>query len=233
MGNELETVPLPSTRTLLLKQKSVRSGTTVTESLGAAGGFTTTGVGTRSGSVCLGAEHVRAGDRVIVSGNLGDHGMAVLLARGEFALGADIVSDCASLQDLAAQLMRAAPNVRWMRDPTRGGLASALNELVRANGLSVLLDELQIPVAPAVAGACELLGIDAMYVANEGKLVAIVPPDEALGAIAALRAHPLGTAAAIVGEVALQPAGIVMVRTAFGGSRIVDLLVGDPLPRIC
>ena len=211
------------------------AGDTKVVERGAADGcyITTTGVGTRSASVCLGAEHVRAGDRVIVSGNLGDHGMAVLLARGEFALGADIVSDCASLHDLAAQLMRAAPNVRWMRDPTRGGLASALNELVRANGLSVLLDELAIPVAAAVAGACELLGIDPMYVANEGKLVAIVPPDEALAAVAALRAHPLGAAAAIVGEVALEPAAIVMVRTAFGGSRIVDLLVGDPLPRIC
>ena len=211
------------------------AGDTKVVERGAADGcyITTTGVGTRGSSVCLGAEHVRVGDRVVVSGNLGDHGMAVLLARGEFALDADIVSDCAPLHELAERLMGAAPNLRWMRDPTRGGLASALNELVRANGLSVLLDELDLPVSPAVAGACELLGIDPMYVANEGKLVAIVPPDEARAAIAVLRGHPLGAAAAIVGEVVLEPAAIVMVRTAFGGTRIVDLLVGDPLPRIC
>ena len=129
--------------------------------------------------------------------------------------------------------MTAAPNVRWMRDPTRGGLASALNELVRANGLAILLDELAIPVAPAVAGACELLGIDPLYVANEGKLVAVVPADEADAALAALRGHPLGINAIVLGEVRDDPPGIVMIRTAFGGSRIVDLLVGDPLPRIC
>ena len=202
---------------------------------GAADGcyITTTGVGTRGAEVRLGAEEVRVGDQVIVSGNLGDHGIAVLLARGELELGGDIESDCAPLHDLVHALMSAAPSVRWMRDPTRGGLASALNELVRANGLSVVLDEVAIPVAPPVAGACELLGIDPLYVANEGKLVAVVAPDESARALDALRAHPLGLAATIVGEVAAEPSGIVMVRTAFGGSRIVDLLVGDPLPRIC
>ena len=211
------------------------AGDTKVVERGAADGcyITTAGVGTRAASVRLGAELVRVGDQVIVSGNLGDHGMAVILARGELALGGDIASDCAPLHELTARLMAAAPNVRWMRDPTRGGLASALNELVRANGLAILLDELAIPVAPAVAGACELLGIDPLYVANEGKLVAVVAVDEADAALAALRGHPLGTNAIVLGEVRDDPPGIVMVRTAFGGSRIVDLLVGDPLPRIC
>ena len=120
-----------------------------------------------------------------------------------------------------------------MRDPTRGGLASALNELVRANNLSVTLEETSLPVLPAVAGACELLGIDPLYVANEGKVVLVVPPNEATAALDALRIHPLGLHAAIVGMVTSEPSRIVMVRTAFGGERIVDLLVGDPLPRIC
>ena len=211
------------------------AGDTKVVERGAADGcyITTTGIGTRDATVKLGAELVEVGDQVIVSGNLGDHGMAVLLARGELALGGDIASDCAALHELTQVLMIAAPHVRWMRDPTRGGLASALNELVRANGLSVLLHELTIPVAPAVAGACELLGIDPLYVANEGKLVAVVPAHESAAALVALRAHPLGLNATIVGDIAAEPAAIVMVRTAFGGTRIVDLLVGDPLPRIC
>lgn len=211
------------------------TGDTKVVERGAADGcyITTTGVGTRSASARLGADRVCVGDRVIVSGNLGDHGIAVLLARGELALGGDVESDCAALHDLTGRLMSAAPNVRWMRDPTRGGLASALNELVRANGLAILLEEVAIPVAPAVAGACELLGIDPLYVANEGKLVAVVPADETSAALAVLRDHPLGTNATVIGEVCDDPPGMVMVRTAFGGSRIVDLLVGDPLPRIC
>ena len=211
------------------------AGDTKVVERGAADGcyISSTGVGTRSARIRLGADLVRPGDQVIVSGNLGDHGMAVLLARGELALAADIQSDCAPLNGLIAGVMSAAPNIGWMRDPTRGGLASALNELVRANGLSVLLDERSIPVAPAVAGACELLGIDPLYVANEGKVVVVVPAEESAAALAALRAHPLGLDACVVGEIVVEPAGIVMVRTAFGGTRIVDLLVGDPLPRIC
>lgn len=213
----------------------VVTGDTKVVERGAADGcyITTTGVGTRAAWVRLGAEHVCTGDQVIVSGTLGDHGMAVLLARGELALGGSIESDCAALHELCARLMSAAPNLRWMRDPTRGGLASALNELVRSNRLAVLLEEVAIPVAPAVSGACELLGIDPLYVANEGKLVVVVPAAEASAALTALRDHPLGARATVVGEVCDDPPGMVMVRTAFGGSRIVDLLVGDPLPRIC
>ncbi len=211
------------------------TGDTKVVERGAADGcyITTTGIGTRAYDLPLGAEHVRVGDQVLVSGRLGDHGMAVLLARGDLALEADIESDCAPLNGLVAALLAAAPNVRWMRDPTRGGLASALNELVRANDLSVTLDERSIPVAPAVVGACDLLGIDPLYVANEGKVVVIVPPSETDAALAALRSHPLGRDAALIGEVTAEPSRIVMVRTAFGGTRIVDLLVGDPLPRIC
>lgn len=211
------------------------TGDTKVVERGAADGcyITTTGIGTRAGMVRLGAEHVQVGDRVLLSGRLGDHGMAVLLARGDLALSADIESDCAAVHGLVADVLAVAPDVRWMRDPTRGGLASALNELVRANGLSVLLDERSLPVAPAVAGACELLGIDALYVANEGKVVVVVPPPQAEAALAAMQAHPLGAHAAIVGEITDEPSGLVMMRTTIGGTRIVDLLVGDPLPRIC
>lgn len=211
------------------------TGDTKVVERGAADGcyVTTTGIGTRARTRVLGAEHVEVGDVVIVSGRLGDHGMAVLLARGDLALSADIESDCAPLNGLINEVERAAPNIRWMRDATRGGLASALNELVRANSLSVTLTETSLPIAPAVSGACELLGIDPLYVANEGKVVIVVPEDEATAALVALRSHPLGLHAAMVGVITQEPSRIVMVRTAFGGERIVDLLVGDPLPRIC
>ena len=211
------------------------TGDTKVVERGAADGcyITTTGIGTRADDHALGAEHVRVGDQVLLSGRLGDHGMAVLLARGDLALSAEITSDCAPLAELIAAVRHVAPGVHWMRDPTRGGLASALNELVRANNLSIILDETALPVAPAVSGACELLGIDPLYVANEGKVVMVVAPDESGAALAAMRAHPLGREAVVVGEVTAEPQRIVMVRTAFGGTRIVDLLVGDPLPRIC
>lgn len=211
------------------------AGDTKVVERGAADGcyITTTGVGTRPKQSTIGAASVQVGDHVLVSGCVGDHGMAVLLARGDLALSADIESDCAPLNGLINDVLTAAPNVRWMRDPTRGGVASALNELVRANSLSVTLEETAIPVAPAVLGACEMLGIDPLYVANEGKVVVVVAADEAQAALDALRAHPLGRNAAVIGTVTEQPSRMVMVRTAFGGERIVDLLVGDPLPRIC
>lgn len=221
----------------MAKRSGVRivTGDTKVVERGAADGcyVTTTGVGTRAKTRLLGAEQVRVGDAVIVSGRLGDHGMAVMLARGDLALSADIESDCAPLNDLIESVVRAAPRVRWMRDATRGGLASALNELVRANNLSVSLQETSLPIAPAVAGACELLGIDPLYVANEGKVVMVVPANEVSAALEAFHGHPLGRHAALVGTITAEPERIVMVRTAFGGERIVDLLVGDPLPRIC
>jgi hydrogenase expression/formation protein HypE len=193
---------------------------------------TTAGIGILPGAAELGPERVRPGDRVLVSGTLGDHGMAVLIARGDLDLEVDLESDTAPVHELAAALLELG-GVRWMRDPTRGGLATALNELAEQSGLAIALDEASLPLRPEVVGACEILGIDPLYVANEGKLAAVVAPDRADQALAVLRLHPLGAEAAIVGEVRAEPAGMVLLDTAFGGSRIVDMLVGDPLPRIC
>ena len=233
--DELRDIVADMARMAELSGVRIVAGDTKVVERGAADGcyINTTGVGIRPRDTALGADQVRAGDQVLVSGRLGDHGMAVLFARGDLALSSDLESDCAPLNDLISTVRAAAPQVRWMRDPTRGGLASALNELVRANGLSVSLEETALPVTPAVLGACELLGLDPLYVANEGKVVMVVHPDDAPNALAAMRAHPLGRYAAIVGTVQTDPARMVMVRTAFGGERIVDLLVGDPLPRIC
>jgi hydrogenase expression/formation protein HypE len=194
---------------------------------------TTSGVGLIPTGRVLSPAAVQPGDVVLVSGTLGDHGMAVMLARGDLALTADIASDTAPLVEPVEALLAAAPGTRWLRDATRGGLGTVCNELVRANGLTVVLHETALPVRPAVTGACDLLGIDPLYVANEGKFVAVVPEAEAAAALAALRAHPLGADAAVVGEVQADPPGIVVLVTPIGGTRIVDLLVGDPLPRIC
>ena len=194
--------------------------------------ITSAGIGVVPREVELGPHLVRSGDRVLVSGALGDHGMAVLLARGDLDLEADLRSDTAPLHELTAALLDVG-GVRWMRDPTRGGLATTLNELARDAGLAVALDEAALPVRPEVAGACEILGIDPLYVANEGKLVAVVSSDSASAALEALRAHPLGADAEIVGTVRTEPSGVVLLDTALGGNRIVDMLVGDPLPRIC
>ena len=170
----------------------------------------------------------RPGDRVLLSGTIGDHGFAVLVARGDLRLESTLESDTAPLNGLTAALVELGPQLRWMRDPTRGGLATALNELAASTGLAVRLDEQAIPVRPEVAGAAEILGIDPLYVANEGKLVAIVAPQAADDAL-----RRLGGDAAIVGELADDPPGLVVLETNLGGSRIVDMLVGDPLPRIC
>lgn len=193
----------------------------------------TTGVGVVPAGRDLGTHLVRPGDRVLLSGAMGDHGMAVMLARGDLALEADIASDTAPLTGLVADLLAAAPGTRWMRDATRGGVGTVCNELARQAGLGVVLEEDRLPVHPAVTGACDLLGIDPLYVANEGRLVAVVPAEQTPDALAALRAHELGAEAEHVGEVVAEPPGIVAMRTSFGGTRIVDMLVGDPLPRIC
>jgi len=181
----------------------------------------------------LSPKEVRPGDKVLVSGTIGDHGMAVMLARGDLNLEADIKSDTAPLNGLVEALLAAAPNTRWLRDPTRGGVATVLNELARAAEVHVVLDEAMLPVRGPVNGACEILGIDPIYVANEGKLVAVVPPEEAEAALVAMRALPVGADAALIGEIREDPPGIVLINTGFGGNRIVDMLVGDPLPRIC
>src|SRR5690606_16965247 len=154
-------------------------------------------------------------------------------SRGDVGIESDIVSDTAPVNHLAEALLEAAPNARWLRDPTRGGVGTVCNELARDTGLGVVLEESRLPIAPGVAGACEMLGIDPLYVACEGRFLAVVPADEADAALAALRDHPLGAGAAIIGEITEQPAATVALRTDFGGTRIVDMLVGDPLPRIC
>jgi hydrogenase expression/formation protein HypE len=181
----------------------------------------------------LGVAHAKPGDAIIVSGPIGDHGVTIMLARGELDIEADICSDTAPLNGLVASLLAAVPGVRALRDATRGGVATILNEIAVAAGVGVIVTEGDIPVRAEVRGASELLGIDPMYVACEGRLVAVVSPEDADGALAALRAHPQGTGAAAIGTITAQPPGIVQLKTAFGGTRIVDLLVGDPLPRIC
>jgi hydrogenase expression/formation protein HypE len=194
----------------------------------------TSGIGIvdQRGSMSPGA--LRPGDRVLVSGSIGEHGAAIMLARGEFDLEAEIESDTRSLWPAAdALLEEAGPSLRCMRDATRGGVASVLNELARASHVAVLVSEAAVPVKPQVTGAAELLGIDPMYVANEGKLVAFVAPEASEAALAALRSVDGCEGAAEIGEVKTEPPGMVLVDTAFGGRRVMDLLAGDPLPRIC
>lgn len=194
----------------------------------------TAGVGLLERPGALGVAACRPGDAVIVSGPVGEHGVTIMLARGELDIEADLVSDTAPLNGLVAALLDACPEaVRCMRDATRGGVATILNEIARASGVAVVVEEDAVPVRQAVRGACELLGIDPLYVACEGRLVAVVDGAVADTALAALRAHPLGEGAALVGRIGEDPPGLVLLKTGFGGTRIVDLLVGDPLPRIC
>ena len=193
----------------------------------------TAGVGVLRREVNLGVAQARPGDAVLVSGPIGDHCVTIMLARGELDIEADVQSDTAALDGLVAGLLRAVPGVRALRDATRGGVATILNEIAKAANVAVVATEEAIPVRTEVRGAAELLGIDPMYVACEGRLVAVVDGGQADQALAALRAHPLGEQAAIIGEITAEPPGLVTLKTVFGGTRIVDLLVGDPLPRIC
>lgn len=193
----------------------------------------TAGVGVVPAGVSLSPAAARPGDRVLVSGYLADHGMAILLAREALEMEAEIASDSAPLHGLAAAVLDAAPGLRCLKDPTRGGLAGSMNEIAARSGVGIVLVEERLPVRPAVRGACEILGIDPLHIANEGKLVAVAPPEETEAALAAMRSHPLGLDAAVVGEVMAEPEGLVLVRTSVGGSRVLDMLVGDPLPRIC
>jgi hydrogenase expression/formation protein HypE len=194
----------------------------------------TAGVGVVDPRASLAPAALRPGDRIIVSGTIGDHGTAIMLARGEFELDADVRSDTCSLWPAVDALLEVSgPQLRCLRDATRGGVASVLNELARASGVAIVVREGDVPIEPAVAGAAEILGIDPMYVANEGKLVAFVGPEAADAALAALRTVPGCERAAEIGEVKTEPPGMVLVQTAFGGKRVMDQLVGDPLPRIC
>jgi len=214
---------------------SIVTGDTKVVDCGAADGMyiSTAGVGLIPMGREFAATKVRDGDVVISSGTIGDHGTAVMLARGDLALEADISSDTAPLNGLMECLLAAAPSTRWLRDATRGGVGTVCNELSRDSNLTVVLEESLLPVRPAVAAACELLGIDPLYVANEGKFIAVVAPEEAEAALSALQHHPLGADAVRIGEIHSDPPGIVVLLTTLGGTRIVDMLVGDPLPRIC
>jgi hydrogenase expression/formation protein HypE len=194
----------------------------------------TAGIGVIERDITLGVATARPGDAILVSGPIGDHGVTIMLARGELDIEADdLESDTAPLNGLVGGLLDAVPGTRAMRDATRGGVATILNEIAKDAGVGILVSEDDIPVRAQVRGAAELLGIDPMYVACEGRLVAVVPGDQAQAALNALRAHELGAQASVIGHVSSDQPGIVRLRTAFGGTRIVDLLVGDPLPRIC
>jgi len=195
---------------------------------------TTCGIGRPIPGVTITPSSVRAGDKIIVSGPIGDHGITILLARGELDLEAELCSDTRSVLPLVEALAQAAaPGIRWMRDPTRGGVATALNELARDCELSVHLCEESLPVRDTVRGACELLGLDPLHIANEGQFLAVLDPEYADAGLEALRKAPGGQEARILGEVRTEPAATVLVTTGYGGSRVVDMLVGDPLPRIC
>ncbi len=194
---------------------------------------TTSGVGVIAPGRDLLAENIRPGDVAIVNGVLGDHGAAILTARGDLALASEIVSDCQSLSVLMEAVLEAAPDARAARDATRGGLASALNEMAEASGVTVAIDESRLPLRAEVKGMCEILGLDPLYLANEGTLVIFVPEDQAEAALDAMRRTPAGRNAVVIGKAQDRGAMPVVMNTSFGGTRVVDMLVGEQLPRIC
>jgi len=195
---------------------------------------TTFGIGEVDARVTLDPRSLREGDRVLLSGPIGDHGITILLARGELDLEADLSSDTRSVWPFVSALLDAcADGVRWMRDPTRGGVATSLNEVARESNLAIVLHEEDVPLRTQVRGACEILGLDPLHIANEGQFLAIVAADAADRALAAVRAVPGGEQAAFIGEVRAKPARTVLGVTPYGGTRAIDMLVGDPLPRIC
>jgi hydrogenase expression/formation protein HypE len=215
---------------------SIVTGDTKVVQRGKADGLfiNTAGVGTVSTKWQLGQNLLQAGDKVLLSGPIGDHGIAVMLARESLDIETDVLSDTAPLHTLVADLLaEVGESVHCLKDPTRGGVATTLNEMALGSEVPIALDEEHIPVRPEVRGACEILGLDPLTIANEGKLLAIVAPEAAERALAAMQAHPLGRGAAIIGTVQSDPAGMVFLRTDIGGLRVLDMLVGDPLPRIC
>jgi hydrogenase expression/formation protein HypE len=193
----------------------------------------TSGIGVVRSGVSVSAANARPGDVVIVSGALGDHGVAILVARNQLALDADVQSDCQPLHGLVAAILDECPDTRCLRDATRGGVATVLNEFASGSGVGIRIRENALPIRETVRGACEILGLDPLYLANEGKLVAVVPAQNAARVLSAMRAQPAGADAAIIGEVTRDRATMVVMETAFGGARIVDMLVGEQLPRIC
>jgi hydrogenase expression/formation protein HypE len=195
--------------------------------------ITTTGVGILPEGRCLSVRNARPGDKVLVSGTIGDHGIAILSVREGIEFETVLESDSASLADLTRVMLAQCPSIRWMRDPTRGGLSSSLNELADASQVGVKLDEAAIPLRPEVHAACAMLGLDPLYVANEGKLVAVVPPRDAERLLEVMRGHPLGRHAAIIGDIVDEHRGMVILRSFIGGERVVTMLAGEQLPRIC
>lgn len=195
--------------------------------------ISTTGIGVVAAGVRISGANARPGDVVLLSGSIGEHGVAVLSKRASLDFETTIESDSAALHGLVAAMLAASNGVRVLRDPTRGGLATTLNEIARQSNVGMLLDEAAIPVRPQVEAACELLGLDPLYIANEGKLIAICAPDSADAVLAAMRAHPLGSQAARIGRVTEDPHRFVQMETSFGGRRVVDWLSGEQLPRIC
>ena len=193
----------------------------------------TAGIGVIAAGVNISATRARPGDVIIVNGTLGDHGVAILVARNELELHSDIPSDCQPLHGLVQAMLKACPDIHCLRDATRGGLATVLNEFAISSKVGMRLQERALPLKPEVRGACEMLGLDVLYMANEGKLVAVVPREAADAVLAVMRAHPAGVDSAIIGEVLAEPAGHVILNTLFGGERVVDMLVGEQLPRIC
>ncbi len=195
--------------------------------------ITTSGFGIVPEGIDIGPTRAQPGDVILVSGSIGDHGVAILSVREGLEFGATIESDTAPLNGLVAELLDETRTIHVLRDPTRGGVASALNEIARASQVGIVIDERKLPVQAAVRAACELLGMDPLYVANEGKLIAIVPPADAERLLVRMRAHPLGKHAAMIGHVTADHPGLVVARTGIGGTRIVDMMVGEQLPRIC
>ncbi|OIO60046.1 MAG: hydrogenase expression/formation protein HypE [Alphaproteobacteria bacterium CG_4_10_14_0_2_um_filter_63_37] len=212
----------------------VAGDTKVVERGGCDGIFiTTTGIGVVPEGIGVGVDRIQVGDAVLISGSIGDHGAAIMSTRENLSFATDLTSDTQSLNDLIAAMTTAVPTLRCLRDPTRGGLATVLNEFAASAKVGIRIEENQIPVKEPVVAACELLGLDPLYVACEGRLVAVCPADEAQTLLAAMRAHPKGEQAAIIGSVVEDPRHFVQMTTAFGGTRIVDMLTGEQLPRIC
>ena len=193
----------------------------------------TTGIGWIPDTLQISGSEAKPGDLVLISGTLGDHGIAVLAARGELGFETEIQSDVAPLNHLIRAVLDAAPHTHVLRDPTRGGLATTLNEIANQSQVCITIEEALIPVQPAVSAACEMLGFDPLYVANEGKVIVIVPQAEADQALQAMHTHPYGQNAVIIGKVSQSPASRVLLKTKIGGTRILDVLAGEMLPRIC
>ena len=232
LGREIEAIA----RSAQKARVSIATGDTKVVERGKGDGLyiTTTGVGVADQELNLSSAAVRPGDKILCSGTLGDHGAAILIARGDLELEAEVLSDTRPLTPLAQALKNSAgPDLRFMRDPTRGGVGTVLNELARDSGYGVALWEEKLPIRDVVHGACEILGIDPLYVANEGKLLAVVAPEVAGAALESLQNTDGGKDAQIIGEICEEPARMVMMHTRFGGTRMIDMLVGDPLPRIC